>query len=413
MLLAELQFEKHWVRERKKAAQGRIRIVQERERIVHRALIEKDNVQHRSDVWQTMEDDILPRVAEKARDWCIRDLHGKKYVKQLMTEMFQTSLAECQHLLYNKTFNVQGCQWQAVNEVPGIIMSPVAWTNVSTGESIKYQKMTGVMCKKIVIERHVSTEIEKVRQDFMKRRAEENDTYLQIKATLMCQAAFRMRCGRKLTMRMFQNQWICLVDCLSGTCLFYNTRERTTIDHPPYMLHRGQHVAHYSTFNARGPTTSVLETEQGQLIPSGSFWYEHRPRPYRPEKPPQSISWQVPSGLMLCERCSIGIVRRRCLGRGCIDDRTCSLYLCFYCYDEFHPPMPTGDESIDFHRLHKHVNYVSPSREDFLCCICESQTARMYCRDGECSGNLYCRSCYTAVHMHDNEHWHVPDEIHA
>jgi hypothetical protein len=97
-------------------------------------------------------------------------------------------------------------------------MSPVAWTNVSTGESIKYQKMTGKMCKQIVIARHVASELLKVRQEFMKRRRTEEGEHLLAKSCLLVQSAYRMRQGRQLAMVEFQRQWCCLVDCGTGAC---------------------------------------------------------------------------------------------------------------------------------------------------------------------------------------------------
>jgi hypothetical protein len=48
----------------------------------------------------------------------------------------------------------------------------------------------------------------------------------------------------------------------------------------------------------------------------------------------------------------VALVRRKCNGESCRVDRSCPLYLCLYCYDALHPPMPTGVEEIDAHRLH-------------------------------------------------------------
>ena len=57
--------------------------------------------------------------------------------------------------------------------------------------------------------------------------------------------------------------------------------------------------------------------------------------------------------LMLCSMFhQVALVRRKCNGESCRVDRSCPLYLCLYCYDALHPPMPTGVEEIDAHRLH-------------------------------------------------------------
>ena len=48
----------------------------------------------------------------------------------------------------------------------------------------------------------------------------------------------------------------------------------------------------------------------------------------------------------------VALVRRKCNGESCRVDRSCPLYLCLYCYDALHPPMPTGVVEIDAHRLH-------------------------------------------------------------
>jgi len=214
----EEAYQEQWAQTRLKAEQGRIRIHQERHRIAHRKDMAVQEKNQRGEVWTTMEQDVLPRVAEKARQWLLTHPDGKKYVKEMVGVMFQTSLAECQHLLYNRKFNIEGCPWQCVNEVPGVVMSPVAWTNVSTGESIKYQKMTGKMCKQIVIARHVASELLKVRQEFMKRRRTEEGEHLLAKSCLLVQSAYRMRQGRQLAMVEFQRQWCCLVDCGTGAC---------------------------------------------------------------------------------------------------------------------------------------------------------------------------------------------------
>jgi hypothetical protein len=410
--LKELEFQKIWDKNREKAAQGRIRIQQARDRVIHRAQVKSDNIKHRKDVWKTMEDEVLPKVAEKARIWCTTDFKGKKYIRTKIDEMFQTSLSECQHLLYNNALNIEGCAWQAVNEVPGVIMSPVAWSNVSTGESIKYNKMTGTMCKKICIERHVATELLRVKQDFLMRRQKEEQQHLEISSAILCQSVYHMRKGRQRAMKIFQEHWIILVDCFSGECMYYNLISRITKYQPPYFLNRGERVERFSTINARGPTvTNGEDGETGKLILKGAYWYEYRPKPYRPETQVKSFSWNSPNGVMKCEKCQIALVRRRCMGNRCITDRSCYIYLCFYCYDELHPIEDTGDSFIDQHRNHDHIDYISPSIETFLCSICQKNTSSLYCRDGDCRGNMYCRQCYNVIHLHVNDHWHVPNEI--
>ena len=72
----------------------------------------------------------------------------------------------------------------------------------------------------------------------------------------------------------------------------------------------------------------------------------------------------------------VALVRRKCNGESCRVDRSCPLYLCLYCYDALHPPMPTGVEEIDAHRLHgacsssvfhclSHLQYIE--HQDRLC----------------------------------------------
>ena len=67
-----------------------------------------------------MESNVLPRIIEKARHYCLHTPNGKKYIKEKVNEMFQTSMAECQSMLYRGTFNIEGCIWQAINEVTGV-----------------------------------------------------------------------------------------------------------------------------------------------------------------------------------------------------------------------------------------------------------------------------------------------------
>jgi len=277
-------------------------------------------------------------------------------------------------------------------------MSPVAWTHTS-GESCKYEKLTSAIAKRICIERHVATEILKVKVEFQMRRDEEDQKNKEVAAVLMCQSAFRMRQGRKAAMVIFQKHWITLIDCSSGCQMWYNLRERRSSWNSPYMLHRGQVVVRFSTFNARGPDDN------------GLFWYEERPSPYRPKNEPKASSWTAPKGIMLCQRCDVAIVRRRCCGEGCVNDRSCLLYLCFFCYDAVHPTEDTGDQDTDAHRNHKHEDYPCPSIETFLCSICASTSATKYCRDGECKGVLYCSTCYQGVHSHAHDAWHVSDDI--
>ena len=392
-------WEQKWDIERKKAGQGQIRIHQARERIAHRIEKQEEEKKHRSDVWDTMESNVLPRIIEKARHFCLATPNGKKYIKEQVNEMFQTSMAECQSMLYRGTFNIEGCIWQAINEVTGVMMSPVAWSCVSTGESVKYQKMTSSIARKISIERHIASEVLKVKIEFQNRREQEDETNEQEESALMCQSAFRMRQGRKKAMVVFQTHWITLIDCNSGVQMYYNLNTRMYQWHKPHMLHRGQVVTRFSTFNARGPDAE------------GTYWYEYRPLPYRPENAPKESVWVAPMGILLCERCNIAIVRRKCLGEGCVLDRSCQIYLCLFCYDDVHPIEDVGDMEIDSHRLHEHVDYACPNVETFNCCICSSKSSTKYCRDGDCYGNLYCDGCWLGVHGHERDAWHVADVL--
>jgi hypothetical protein len=343
-----------------------------------------------------MEASVLPRVAEKARNYCTKTPQGKNHIKEQVADMFRTSMAEAQSLMYKNVFNIPGCTWQAINEVKGVWMSPVAWSHVS-GESVKYEKMTGSQAKRICTERHIASEILKVKEEFERKRDEENAKQFEIKACLMLQASYRMRQGRKLAMKIFMEHWMVLVDCLSGSPMWYNLKERRVMWRPPLMLHRGEIVQRFSTFNARGPDDS------------GTYWYEERPPPYRAEKEPKSSSWHPPEGLLLCEHCQIAITRRRCRGANCIEDRSCKLYLCIFCYDQTHPPEANGVAEVDEHRSHAHDTFVEPSIETFFCSICACKSATKYCRNGECVGNLFCATCYAGIHSHEADCWHVPD----
>ena len=394
----EEKWQQHWVIERKKAAQGKIRIDQARERIAHRAHTKQEAIQNRSDVWTTMELSVLPRVAEKARTFCTATPEGKHFVREQVADMFRTSMAQAQHLMYKGELNIPGCTWQAISEVKGVWMSPVAWSHTS-GESVKYEKMTGKQAKQICIERHIASELLKVKEEFQRRKDEENRKNFEMEACLMLQSSYRMRQGRIMTMKIFQEHWMVMVDCSSGNPMWYNLKERRVMWQQPLMLHRREIVQRFSTFNARGPDDN------------GTYWYEERPQPYRPEKKPKSSNWHPPEGLMLCEHCHIAITRRRCRGAGCIEDRSCKLYLCIFCYDQVHPVEATGVPEVDEHRNHAHDTFVCPSMETFFCSVCATKSASKYCRDGECVGNLYCSTCYAGVHSQEKDCWHVPDDL--
>jgi hypothetical protein len=86
--LEEVEWQRKWDIEIQKAEQGRIRIHQARERIAHRAETQKEAKQHRSDVWSTMEESVLPRVAAAARKYC-QSFNGKKFIKSNVAEMFR------------------------------------------------------------------------------------------------------------------------------------------------------------------------------------------------------------------------------------------------------------------------------------------------------------------------------------
>ena len=86
--LEEVEWQRKWDIEIQKAEQGRIRIHQARERIAHRAETQKEAKQHRSDVWSTMEESVLPRVAAAARKYC-QSFNGKKFIKANVAEMFR------------------------------------------------------------------------------------------------------------------------------------------------------------------------------------------------------------------------------------------------------------------------------------------------------------------------------------
>ena len=186
LTLKEKKWQEHWSVERKKAAQGKIRIDQARERITHRHQTKHEAIQHRSDVWTTMELNVLPRVAEKARMFCTATPEGKLFVKEQVADMFRTSMAQAQHLMYKGELNIPGCTWQAISEVKGVWMSPVAWSHTS-GASVKYEKMTGKQVKNICIERHIASELLNVKNEFQQRRNEENQKNFEMEACLMLQ----------------------------------------------------------------------------------------------------------------------------------------------------------------------------------------------------------------------------------
>lgn len=154
-------------------------------------------------------------------------------------------------------------------------------------------------------------------------------------------------------------------------------------------------------YQARGPDDE-----------SGRYWYEYRPPPYRPENEAKEVSWSAPKDVMLCQKCLVCICRRRCKGKSCIHDRNIPLYTCFYCFDELHPPEPTGDPNVDEKSHHDHENFISPTKDTFLCSICQLKSAELFCRDSQCEGALFCSSCWSGVHSHKDMSWHTPDSIH-
>ena len=44
--------------------------------------------------------------------------------------------------------NPDGCEWEAVNELPGVYTSAVAWVNRKNGKSVKWSRMTLKNAKK-------------------------------------------------------------------------------------------------------------------------------------------------------------------------------------------------------------------------------------------------------------------------
>jgi len=102
--LDEEAYQEQWAQTRLKAEQGRIRIHQERHRIAHRKDMAVQEKNQRGEVWTTMEQDVLPRVAEKARQWLLTHPDGKKYVKEMVGVMFQTRYALCLWLATRSVF---------------------------------------------------------------------------------------------------------------------------------------------------------------------------------------------------------------------------------------------------------------------------------------------------------------------
>jgi hypothetical protein len=100
----EKAYQEQWAQTRLKAEQGRIRIHQERHRIAHRKDMAVHEKNQRGEVWTTMEQDVLPRVAEKARQWLLTHPDGKKYVKEMVGVMFQTRYALCLWLATRSVF---------------------------------------------------------------------------------------------------------------------------------------------------------------------------------------------------------------------------------------------------------------------------------------------------------------------
>lgn len=396
----EDRYNEYWEKQRRKADQIVIKIKQAKERVIHKEKSAIEEEHARSSTWDTLADSVLvPSIRARVNKYC-KSPQGKIFIKNMATELKQMRLSECQRLLRYGTLNPEGCDWVAVNEIKGVYNSSVAWLCTSDNRSVKHSKLGFKTAKEIAMARYLAEEINKAKKGLEEHRRQADENHAEIKAALLVQSIYRMKQHRKKAMVIFQARYVSMLDVYGGHMVWYNLVSRKYADEKPLFLYPRDRVTSFSIYQARGPDEA-----------SGLYWYEYRPPPYRLDNEPQSISWAPPDGLLLCQRCQVCICRRRCRGDSCVNDRSSPLYLCFYCYDEIHPSEDTGDPNIDIHRLHDHDNFVTPTPDDFVCSICQTTTADMFCRDGDCKGALFCSACWSAVHSHGEMAWHNGDRF--
>ena len=324
----EDRYEAIWEKQRRSANQVVIKIQQAKDRVAHKKDTSVKAKQARDDTWDTLASTVLPRVADTARTWCSATPKGKIFVREKADELKQMRLGEAQRRLRQNSMNPEGCEWVAVNELPGVFNSAVAWTHTTSRNSIKWSRMTYKNCKQIAIARYVAMELNKVKAEFEQRRVEADAGHKKVQAALIVQKIYRMRQHRRIALDVFNARTVLLLDVYSGSKVWYNLLSREYSYQRPLFLNNHDRVQLFSMHQARGPT------EMSDM--SSKYWYEYRPPPYRPENKPKSIAWTVPAGILLCEQCQVCVCRRRCRGAACVHGST-PIYLCFYCYDEIHP----------------------------------------------------------------------------